>query len=89
METRTKVLSLTAMIEYETGGYVAICPELDIVSQGQTVEEARMNLLEAVEGFFEIAAPLEVQRRLKRHLYVMPLMPTVAWPLPQLDTAVG
>ena len=89
METRTnKILSLTAIIEYETGGYVATCPELDIVSQGQTVEEARMNLLEAVEGFFEVAAPSEIRRRLKRHLYVMPIMPTVTQPFSQLDVAV-
>ena len=89
MAPRTdKILSLTAIIEYEIGGYVATCPELDIVSQGQTIEEARMNLLEAVEGFFEIAAPSEIQRRLKHRLYVMPIMPTVARSLSQLNVAM-
>lgn len=68
MET-IRPVQFTAIIEYETDGYVATCPELDIVSQGDTVEAARMNLLEAVEGFFEIVAPLEIQRRLKRQLY--------------------
>jgi predicted RNase H-like HicB family nuclease len=54
-----KVLQLTAMIEREGDGYVATCPELDIVSQGGTVEQARLNLLEAVEGFFEVASASE------------------------------
>ncbi len=60
-----KVLQLTAVIEREGDGYVATCPELDIVSQGDTVEEARGNLVEAMEGFFEDASQSEIQRRLK------------------------
>ena len=59
------VLQLTAVIEREGDGYVATCPEVDVVSQGDTVEEARHNLLEAVEGFFEAASPSELRRRLK------------------------
>jgi predicted RNase H-like HicB family nuclease len=51
-ETMNRVLQFTAIIEREGDGYVSTCPELDIVSQGDTVEEARLNLLEAVEGFF-------------------------------------
>ncbi|MBA7635809.1 hypothetical protein ES703_43413 [subsurface metagenome] len=35
---------LTAIIEAEGNGYVALCPELDIASQGNSVEEARENL---------------------------------------------
>jgi predicted RNase H-like HicB family nuclease len=58
-----KALQLTAVIEREDDGYVATCPELDVVSQGGTIEQARMNLLEAVEGFFEIASPSEIKRR--------------------------
>lgn len=73
-----KVLSLTAVIEQEDDSYVATCPELDIVSQGNTIEEARLNLLEAVEGFFEVASASEIKRRLKKRTYVMPLMPTVS-----------
>jgi predicted RNase H-like HicB family nuclease len=71
-----KMIQLTAVIEREGDGYVAMCPELDIVSQGKTVEEARLNLVEAVEGFFEAASQSEVRRRLKRkETYVMPIMP--------------
>ena len=68
-----KVLRLTAVIEREENGYVATCPELDVVSQGGTVEAARLNLLEAVEGFFEVASPWEIRRRLKKETYVMPI----------------
>jgi predicted RNase H-like HicB family nuclease len=73
-----KVLQLTAVIEQENDGYVSTCPELGIVSQGDTVEAARLNLLEAVEGFFDVASSSEIRRRLKHKTYVMPLMPTVA-----------
>jgi len=55
---------LTAFIEREEGDYVALCPELDIASQGETVESARDNLKEALELFFEVASPEEVARRL-------------------------
>ena len=71
-----KVLQLTAIIEREGDGYVATCPELDVVSQGNTVEDARHSLLEAVEGFFEAASPSEIKRRLKKETYIMPIMPT-------------
>ena len=72
-----RVRQLTAVIEREGDGYVATCPELDVVSQGKTVEEARLNLVEAVEGFFEVASPSEIRRRLKTETYVMPIMPVV------------
>jgi predicted RNase H-like HicB family nuclease len=42
---------LTAIIEREDNGYVGLCPELDIASQGDTIESARSNLQEAVELF--------------------------------------
>ena len=71
-----KVMKLTAVIEREGDGYVATCPEVDVVSQGDTIEQARMNLLEAVEGFFETASPSEIRRRLRKETYVMPIMPT-------------
>lgn len=61
---------LTAIIEREGDGYVALCPELDIASQGRSVEEARTNLREAVELFFEAADPSEVERRLHTEVYV-------------------
>ena len=54
---------LTAIIEHEGDGYVSLCPELDIASQGDTIEEARRNLQEAVELFFETASKSEIQTR--------------------------
>ena len=55
---------LTAIIEREGDGYVALCPELDIASQGASVVEARENLKEALELFFETASAGEIQHRL-------------------------
>ena len=72
-----KTLQLTAVIEREDEMYVATCPEVDVASQGNTIEEARANLLEAVELFFEDASPSEIRRRLKKETYIMPLMPAI------------
>jgi predicted RNase H-like HicB family nuclease len=66
MTTRT----FTAVIEREGNWYVALCPELDIASQGASIEEARANLTEALEGFFEMASASEVQERLHGEVYV-------------------
>ena len=57
-------MHLTAIIEREGDGYVALCPQLDIASQGETVPEARENLTEALTLFFETAAESEIERRL-------------------------
>ncbi len=65
--------TLTATILREENGYVSICSELDIASQGETVEEARENLREAVELFYETAHPNEVARRLNSEIYITPL----------------
>jgi predicted RNase H-like HicB family nuclease len=54
----------TAIIEREGSGYVSLCPELDIASQGASVEEARTNLIEALELFFETADASEIANRL-------------------------
>jgi len=56
--------SYTTIVEKEGDGYVSLCPELDVASQGNTVEEATANLKEAVELFLEYADPKEVDRRL-------------------------
>ena len=61
---------LTAILEREGDGYVSLCPELDIASQGTTIEEARENLREALELFFETASPEEVSQRLHDEVYV-------------------
>ncbi len=60
----------TAVIEREEDGYVSLCPELDIASQGDTVEEARTNLIEAIELFFEVADPSEIANRLKSEVFI-------------------
>jgi predicted RNase H-like HicB family nuclease len=60
----------TAIIEREDKGYVALCPELDIASQGNTVEEARLNLKEALELFFEAASAEEIRDRLHDEVFV-------------------
>ena len=55
---------LTAIIEREDNGYVALCPEVDVASQGATVDEARSNLKEALELLFKTASREEIQERL-------------------------
>ena len=61
---------LTAIIEEEGNGFVALCPELDIASQGDTVEQARDNLREALELFFETASPEEIKHRFHGNLFI-------------------
>ena len=58
-----QVHRLTGFIEREGDGYVSLCPELDLASQGETIEEARRNLIEALELFFETADPSEILQR--------------------------
>ncbi len=60
----------TAIIEREGEGYVSLCPELDIASQGDTVEEARNNLSEALELFFEHASEPEIDQRLHNEVFI-------------------
>ncbi|PIP11632.1 MAG: hypothetical protein COX49_10030 [bacterium (Candidatus Stahlbacteria) CG23_combo_of_CG06-09_8_20_14_all_40_9] len=61
---------LTAIIEREGDGYVALCPEVDVASQGATIDEARKNLREALELFFETASPEEIRGRLHNEVYI-------------------
>ena len=61
---------MTAIIGRDGDGYVALCPELDIASQGASVVEARGNLEEALELFFETASSTEIQSRLHEEVYV-------------------
>lgn len=68
---------LTAIIHREEHMYVALCPELDVVSQGDTVELARDNLREAVELFLECASDAEVQERLGGEVFVTQFEVTV------------
>ncbi len=61
---------MTATIEREDDGFVALCPELDIASQGASIEEARANLVEALTLFFETASASEVSRRSHSEVFV-------------------
>ena len=67
----------TAIIEREDGIYVSLCPELDIASQGSTIEEAKENLTEAVELFFKTADEKEIQKRTHMESYVTKFEVTV------------
>ena len=58
------------MIEREDEGFVSLCPEFDIASQGSSSEEARANLIEALSLFFETADPSEVARRFRSEIFV-------------------
>lgn len=69
---------LTAIIEREGDGYVALCPEVDIASQGGSIDEARANLKEALDLFFECASAEEIKARLHDEVYVT-----------QVEVAVG
>jgi predicted RNase H-like HicB family nuclease len=72
MNSRLKP-QFTAIIQRSEKWFVALCPELDVVSQGKTVEEARANITEAVELFLETASAPEIKRRLSKETYIAPL----------------
>jgi predicted RNase H-like HicB family nuclease len=74
----TETRLLTALIQREGEGYVALCPDIDVASQGCSVEEARRNLAEAVELFFETASPEEIEAGLRSEVYVTSLTIAVA-----------
>lgn len=63
----------TAMIYRENGGYVALCPELDVASQGHSIEDASANLREAIELFLESADPSEVLMRMHGEVFIAAL----------------
>jgi predicted RNase H-like HicB family nuclease len=75
---KKKTHQLTAIIEREDEMYVASCPELDVVSQGSSVEEAKSNLQEAVELFLESASETEVAGRLHNEIFIT-----------RIDVAIG
>src|SRR5262249_38115217 len=72
------LMKLTALIEREGDGYVSLCPELDIASQGETIESARDNLREALELFFECASAEEIKQRLRDEIFITHVDVTVA-----------
>jgi predicted RNase H-like HicB family nuclease len=70
--------TLTAVLIREDDGFVALCPEVDVASQGATVEEAKLNLREAVELFFECASESEIESRLSSESFVSSLEIAIA-----------
>jgi len=73
MSTRT----FAAAIHKEGGVYVALCPELDIASQGDTIEKARENLREAIGLFLETASREEIAERCHGEVYLSSLEVTI------------
>ena len=73
-----QIQQLTCIIEREGDGYVSLCPQIDIASQGDSVEEARNNLIEAIEIFFETASPNELKAKMYSEIYVT-----------QIEVAIG
>jgi predicted RNase H-like HicB family nuclease len=78
LEAKLIMRRLTALIEREGDGDVAFCPELDIASQGDSIEQARENLREALELFFEEASAEEIDRRFSDDMFIT-----------QVEVAVG
>ncbi len=72
-----KTQNFTAIIELEDNDYVALCPELDIASQGSTIEEAKTNLVEAIELFLEVADSSEITKRLQKETLITQLEVTI------------
>lgn len=62
-------MRLTAIIDREGSGYVSLCPDPNIASQGDMAEQARPNLREALDLFFDCASPEEINSRLKGEFY--------------------
>lgn len=73
-----QIQQLTCIIEREGDGYVSLCPQIDIASQGDSVEQARNNLIEAIELFFETASPNELKAKMYSEIYVT-----------QIEVAIG
>ncbi len=65
--------SFTALFTREDDGFAALCPEIDVASQGDSVEDAKKNLAEAVQLFFECASDSEVTQRLSGETFVSSL----------------
>ncbi|MCY4151006.1 MAG: hypothetical protein OXE94_02060 [Aestuariivita sp.] len=69
---------MTAIVESDGEGYVALCPEVDVASQGKSIAEARKNLAEAVALFFDTATDEEVDRRMREEVCVTQIEVAIA-----------
>lgn len=58
----------TGILIREAAGYSALCPELDVASEGETIDEAKQNLFEAVTLYIESAVEsnLPINRQVSR-----------------------
>ena len=65
-----RIWQLTAIIGREGDDYVSLCPELDVASQGGSVELARDNLKEALALFLATADPAEISTRIREDVFV-------------------
>ena len=68
---------LTCILEREGDSYVSLCPQIDIANQGNSVEEARKNLVDAIELFLEMASPNEILARVYSEIYVTQIEVTI------------
>jgi len=59
-----KKLIFTGGVWKEGNMYTSYCPELDLASCGETIEQAKKNLLEVVEIFIEETSKLGTLREL-------------------------
>ena len=59
-----KTIELTSEIWQEGNMYTAYCHELDVATAGRTFDEARKNLAEAIEIFFEETKRMGTLRQL-------------------------
>ncbi len=69
----SRIVHLTAVIAREDDVYVASCPQLSIASDGDTVDEARAMLIDALQGWFDIASETEIRESLAAEIIVEPL----------------
>ena len=60
----------TAIIEKDGNLYAALCPELDVASQGTTVEEAGLQSAGGCRVVPECADPQEIKRRRRTEVFV-------------------
>lgn len=58
------IQTYTAVVHREEAWYVAECPEVGVVSQGETLEKALANLKEATELYLEEFSPPPPERAL-------------------------
>jgi predicted RNase H-like HicB family nuclease len=63
-----KKIKITAeLIPAEEGGYVVYCPELDITTEGDTIEEAIEMIKDAATGYIEMVGLENIPHFTKGH----------------------